>query len=231
MALFSMTTDEKKAAVERLIESSSPTRSFFLVLTLSAIIAASGILLNSAPIVIGGMLVSPLLSPILAISLGITVADPQLIMRSLLVLLKSMVFTIVIALLIALFTVDRELNAEILSRSAPDLAYFVVALASGIAATFTISKEGFSEQLVGVAVAIALLPPLAVFGIAISFFDWSIAAGSILLFLVNLTGILLGSLIIFSLFRFYPAKTAVVKELKEEEKTLEEEKEVISDKE
>lgn len=224
LELFKMTPEQKKIAIKKLIESSSPTQGFFLVLILSTIIVTVGILLNSVGIVIGGMLVTPMLSPILAISLGIVMADYKMIKRSFMVLFKSIGWVIVISVVIALFVIDKQLNYEIISRTKPDLLYFIIALASGIAASFAISKQEFSERMVGVAVAIALLPPLAVIGIGISFWKFSIVAGSIGLFLANLAGILLGSLIVFSLLRFYPEKQKVHEELKQEEKVLEEEK-------
>ena len=220
--LLKITPEQKKQTVEKLIESSSPTQAFFLILVLSAVISTFGLLLNSPAIVIGGMLVSPLLSPILAISMGIVMADAKLIFRSIKVLLIAMVYVVVISLIFAFFMVNKAPNNEIISRIHPNLIYFGVALASGIAAAFAFSKEEFSEHLVGVAVAIALLPPLSVIGIGVAFWDLAILSGSISLFLINLLGILLGSLIIFSLLRFYPEKKVAHKELKKEEKVLEE---------
>ncbi|HDQ22596.1 MAG TPA: TIGR00341 family protein [Candidatus Uhrbacteria bacterium] len=223
-SLFKINVEEKKKSIEKLIAASSPTQAFFLVLILSVIIATFGILLDNVAIVIGGMVVSPLLSPILAISLGIVLADSKLIYRSSKVLLLAMAWTIGLAFLLVVFVNGKEMNNEILSRIEPNLAYFGVALASGIAAAFAVAKEEFSERMIGVAVAIALLPPLAVIGIGIAFLNWAIVAGSSILFLSNLLGILLGSLIVFSLLGFYPVKKVAEKELKEEEKVLEKEK-------
>ena len=223
-SLFKINVEEKKKSIEKLIAASSPTRVFFLTLILSVVITAFGILLDNVAVVIGGMVVSPLLSPILAISLGIVLCDAKLIYRSNKVLLIAMLWTIFISFLLTLFMTNKELNNEILSRAEPSLLYFGVALASGIAAALAMSKEEFSERIVGVAVAIALLPPLAVIGIGAAFLNWAIVAGSAVLFLINLLGILLGSLIIFSLLGFYPVKKVAEKELKEEEKVLEKEK-------
>jgi len=218
LELFKISGEQKKKTIENLIESSSPTQAFFLVLILSAFITTLGILMNNAAIVIGGMLVSPLLSPILAISMGITMADNKLIFRSLRVLVLAIIFVVLVSMVIAVFIIDKQLNEEILSRIFSNLMYFAVALASGIAAAFAMSKDELSERIVGVAVAIALLPPLCVMGIGIAFWDLSILAGALGLFLANLFGILLGSLIVFSLFRFYPVKKVAEAELKEEEK-------------
>lgn len=220
--LFKITPEQKKKTIERLIESSSPTHSFFLILILSAVITTFGIVLNNVAIVIGGMLVSPLLSPILAISMGIVMADQKLILRSFRVLVLALIYVIVVSFIFSVFIINKELNNEILSRVHPNLIYFGVALASGIAAAFALAKEEFSERMVGVAVAIALLPPLSVMGIGIAYWNLSVVSGSLALFLLNLFGILSGSLIIFSLLRFYPEKKVAQQELKEEEKEFEE---------
>ena len=218
--LFKIKAEQKKKTIESLIESSSPTQAFFLVLVLAGIITTFGIMLNNVAVVIGGMLVSPLLAPILAITMGIVVSDYKLIARSFKVLAKAILWVVIVSLLIAIFFINKEVNQEIISRTKPDLVYFAIALASGVAASFAMSKEEFSERMVGVAVAIALLPPLSVLGIGIAFLKWQIISGALVLFLANLAGILLGSLIVFSLLRFYPEKKKVVEELKEEEKVL-----------
>ena len=219
--LFKISPEQKKKTIEKLIESSSPTQGFFLVLILSAIITTFGIVLNNIVIVIGGMLVSPLLSPILAISMGIAMADNKLIFRSFKVLGIAMAYIIVISLIFALFVINKEINEEIISRAHPNLIFFGVAFASGIAAAFSLAKEELSERIVGVAVAIALLPPLSVMGIGIAYLNMPILSGSLALFLLNLLGILLGSLIVFSLLRFYPEKKVAEAELKAEEKEFE----------
>ncbi len=219
--LFKIKPEQKKKTIEKLIESSSPTYAFFLILVLSAGITTFGIVLDNTAIVIGGMLVSPLLSPILAISMGIVMADSKLIFRSLKILLFAIIYVVVISLVFAFFVVNKELNQEILSRAHPNLIYFGVAFASGIAAAFALAKEEFSERMVGVAVAIALLPPLSVIGIGIAYLNLEILSGALALFLLNLFGVLLGSLIIFSLLKFYPVKNVAHKELKEEEQEFE----------
>ncbi|MBD3359678.1 MAG: TIGR00341 family protein [Candidatus Buchananbacteria bacterium] len=222
--LLKLTSKQKRDTIEKLIESSSPTHAFFLILIVSAIITTFGILMNNVAIVIGGMIVTPLLSPILAISMGISMANPKLIARSLKVLGASILFVVAISVVISFFVINKELNDEIIARMFSNYMYFGVAVASGIAAAFTTSKDEFSERMVGVAVAIALLPPLVVIGIGISFWNLHVLSGSLELFLANLLGVLLGSLIVFSLLGFYPEKKAVQKELKEEAKELAEAK-------
>jgi len=217
LELFTVSNGQKEKTIEALIESSSPTRSFFLLLIVSIIIVTSGIIINNQAVVIGGMLVSPLLSPVLAVGMGIVMGDQKMIWRSLRVLFKAGLYVVVISLIISWAVSEKDINPEILSRTEPSLIYFYVAVASGVAAAYAAVKEEFSERIVGVAVAIAVLPPLAVTGIGISFWSGDIVISSLGLFLANLVGIILACLVVFSLFRFYPLKHEAEKQLKVEE--------------
>ncbi len=203
-----------------IVKASSPVPTYFLLLVLSIVIVTIGLVLDNAAVVIGGMLVSPLLSPILSLGMGVVISDMKLIYRSGYVLLKSLAIVVAISIFIAWIS-DFELNAEITSRVNPSLSYFYVAIASGVAAAFSYIKEEFEERLVGVAVAIALLPPLSVTGIGIALLNPEIVFGSLELFAANLIGIVLATVIVFSLFGFYTVKGAVAKELKVEKKELE----------
>lgn len=226
IGLFSIKDSQKKTAVKYIIDSSSPTRAFFFILTLSVIIVTYGLLMNNPSVVIGGMLVSPMLSPIISVALGFVLGDFKLLYRSMYVVGKTALFSVGIAFLIATFFINKEINPEITSRFVVDFNFFFVAVASGIAASYAIIKEEAAERVIGVAIAVALLPPISVTGIGIAFWDWSVINGSLMLFIVNLAGVILGSLLIFSLFRLYPTKQIAEKELAQEEKILEQEKKI-----
>lgn len=222
--LFKLSQQQKNNVISKIIDESAPTAPFLLVLIISIIITTYGLLLDNVAIVIGGMLVSPLLSPLISISLGVVIGDYKCIYRSVKILLKAIAFVVGISLLISLTIINKEMTYEIASRAEPNLLYFYVAIASGIAAAFSYTREEFSERVTGVAVAIAVLPPLAVLGIGISMLNWPVVFGALSLFLVNFFGIVLASVVVFSLYRMYPAKQQVEKELKEEEKEMEENK-------
>ncbi len=219
IALLHTTEAQKKNTVTKIVEASSPVPTYFLLLILSTVIVTIGLALNNTAIVIGGMLVSPLLSPLLSFAMGIVIADKKLLYRSAYVMIKSIFFVISIALLVSLLS-EFEVNNEIISRTQPSLLYFYVAVASGIAAAYSYIREEFEERVVGVAVAIALIPPLAVTGMGIAMLDLAVVFGSLELFIANLFGIVLSAVVVFSLFRFYTVERKVQDELKKEEKEI-----------
>ncbi|OHA06156.1 MAG: TIGR00341 family protein [Candidatus Sungbacteria bacterium RIFCSPLOWO2_01_FULL_47_10] len=225
-AAFELTAEERGKTITRLIESSYPGSLFFIMLVVSAIIAAIGLILNNASIVIGSMLVAPFLSPVLSLSMGIVLADFELIKRSIVIISKATGISIFVAAIFAMFIfVPRGYNSEILSRALPSLPYLYIAIAAGVAAAFSVAKPYIAEFIVGVAVSVALLPPLAVSGIGISEFDAIVALGAFQLYVVNLIGIIFAGVVIFSLMGFYPVRKQAEKAIKVEEEKLEHEKE------
>jgi uncharacterized membrane protein len=120
-----------------------------------------------------------------------------------------------------------QINNEILSRTETPMVSLFVALASGLAAAFAWARPKLSASLPGVAVATALLPPLAVAGIGIAFFQKTMIFGGLQLFSANLLIIILASSMVFSLFGFFTARKEEEKKLKEEIKEIKEEKKEI----
>lgn len=216
-----LTKTQKIACVDRLFEESAPKMEFFLLLILSAGIVSLGLLLNNSPIVIGGMLIAPLLFPILTFSMGIVVSDIKLIKRSTMMIWWAMVSVIAISFAISVLTLGKELNPEIMSRAHANLAYFLIAMFSGVAVAYSLARPSVSEVLPGVAVTVALLPPLATIGIAISFCQWSVAVGALGLFALNLLGIIFAALVVFSVLNFYEVKQRLETKIKAEEKVAE----------
>jgi uncharacterized hydrophobic protein (TIGR00271 family) len=233
IALLHATEETKRNTVEVIVKESSPVPVYYLLLILSIIIVTLGLIINSEAIIIGGMVVSPLLSPILALGMGFVINDIRLLYRSSLVLLKSLAYVVGISIFVTLLS-EFEPASQIISRTQPSLVYFYIAVASGVAAAFAYIKEEVQARIVGVAVAIALLPPLAVTGIGIALLDLKIVTGSLELFFVNFLGIVLACVIVFSLFGFYTTRKKAEQELQEEsaqiqeyEKEKEEKKEEI----
>ncbi|PIR47357.1 TIGR00341 family protein [Candidatus Uhrbacteria bacterium CG10_big_fil_rev_8_21_14_0_10_50_16] len=210
------TPEEKKDAVLRLIEDSSPTGGFYLMLLCATVIVAVGLMIGNASIVIGGMLVSPLLAPLLSLALGMAMGDKQVMLRSIWIVLLTSVFVFVVSWLMSLFMHFESVNIEIVSRIEPSLAYLVVALFAGIAGSFSYIKPNMNVILPGVAIAIAVLPPLAVSALGLSLGDTDILFGALSLFLVNMVGIVLASLMVFATFGFYPLRRRAEMEIKKE---------------
>jgi len=225
LVLFhNLTNKDKSEAVERLIKGSTPSQDFFFMIMLSILTATFGLLLNSAAIIIGSMLIAPMLYPVLSLSLGIIMSDSTLIARAFYTTLKALVFGVAAAFLASLLFNSQlnEITPEILSRTQPTLPYLIVAIISGFAGSFALVKPKLSETLPGIAISVALIPPIAVTGIGMAKFNWEVISGSFLLFLVNATGIIFASLITFSMMNFYVKrgqahKTAVTEDHKQKE--------------
>lgn len=222
-----LTEKDKSSAVERLISGSTPSQDFFLMVILAILMASFGLLLDNVTVIIGSMLIAPILYPFLGLSLGIIMSDFNLISRSFYTLIKSAALGIVSAVLVTLLftTVTGNIESEILTQSKPSIVYAVIAIIAGFAASFALVKPQLSETLPGIAISVALIPPLAAIGIGIAKLEWVTASGSLLLFLTNAAGITFGSMVVFSLMNFYVKRNIAEQSIKKEEKKMEKEKE------
>ncbi len=193
---------DNKARIYRTIcQLSQPTLSFYILVVLSTIIASFGLLVGSTAVVIGAMLVAPLMGPIFGISLGISNGDKRLIKTSVFSEIIGIITAVAIALLIGLIPIRLGLSAEILSRTQPTIYDIIIALFSGFAGAYALVDEKISSALPGVAIATALVPPLASCGICLSLQQWNLAGGAFLLFFVNLIAIELAAAIVYWLYR------------------------------
>ena len=164
-------------------------------------IAMLGLLQNSAAVIIGAMLISPLMGPIVELGMGLATFD----LRSIRDALKSLGVGVFLALLVAAsivyFSPLQEATPEILARTEPTLFDLLIAIFSGLAGAYaTVTRKG--ETIVGVAIATALMPPLAVVGYGIAVMNWSIAGGAAFLFMTNLLAIALSVTIVARWYGF-----------------------------
>ena len=181
---------------------SVPSFSFHFMLGLSAIIATLGLLANSVAIIIGAMIIAPLMGPIVGMAYSTAMGNRKLLRRSSLTVLKGIVLTVVISWLTASIMGLKTVDTEILSRTNPTLIDFGIAMAAGMAGAFANTRRSISSALPGVAIAVALVPPLSVVGIGLALGESDIATGSLLLFLTNLTCIVFFGGLVF-LFQSY----------------------------
>jgi APA family basic amino acid/polyamine antiporter len=177
---------------------------FFVMITLATTIATLGLLLNSAAVIIGGMLVAPLMSPMIAIALAIARGDIRLLRDAAESTVKGIFLAVVVALFLASILPLGQPTAEILARTTPNLLDLMVALASGAAGAYAVSRKDVSAALPGVAIAAALVPPLGVVGVGLAARRFAVAGGGMLLFVTNLIGIALAGAVIFLLLGFRP---------------------------
>ncbi|MEA1925943.1 MAG: TIGR00341 family protein [Patescibacteria group bacterium] len=222
--LFSdITEQERRDAIEKIIESSSPRKSYFMMMTVSAILCTLGIIGDNAAVIIGGMIIAPMLSPILSVAMGIGMADFKLIYRSLRVIFTSVAYVIVFSFATA-FLLDRvehdQMNKEMILRVGVSLESLLVALVAGMAASLSVIRTELHKYLAGTAIAVALIPPLSMSAIGLRMFDLEIFYQSFMQFFFSLCGIILSSLLVFALSRFYISRQKATQELQEEEKML-----------
>ena len=175
---------------------------FWSVLLLSGAIATFGLTLNSTAVVIGAMLVAPLLGPLLGLSMALAVGDGRLALQTALTILLGAVGVVALAAVMTSLLPFQVITDEIAARTRPTALDLVIAVASGLAgAVVTASREKrLSASIPGVAIAVALIPPLGVAGFGIGAgLQWALVRGSLLLFGANLAGIVLSGLLVFLL--------------------------------
>lgn len=207
----------KYKTVDELFEQSQPSSVYYTLLIISVFIITCGLLLENAPIVIGGMLVTPLLTPILVIALSIIVAEGKAVRRPLILLLKSTLITIAVAFGLTIIFGIQAINHFFVNDLRTAILYFIIAASSGVAATFAWVRKEVSDILPGVSIAVSLVPPISLIGISLGTFEFDNARFYLTIFLLNLIGIIVGSMVIFSLLRFQKAGWELKRKVQEVE--------------
>ena len=197
-ALVPQLDREHRIALVDRIQSNSRWDFDFIALTcLSTLIAAMGLLQDSAAVVIGAMLVAPLMTPLLGAGLSLVQGNRILLKSALSSVLRGFLLAFAIGWLLGIgmrtFSPLTEPSPEMLARGSPGLLDLFVALISGIAAAYAIGRPNLLSALPGVAIAAALVPPIATSGLAAAFLDSRLAFGAALLFLTNIVAIILGT--------------------------------------
>jgi uncharacterized hydrophobic protein (TIGR00271 family) len=185
-------------------EGAEPKVDFFVMIALAAAIATFGLLQNSPAVIIGAMLVAPLMAAIFGLSLGVVRGDLRLLRRAGSATLRGALLAVAVGALLGFLVPETTPGSEILNRTAPTLLDLGVALASGAAGAYALSRKGVSAALPGVAIAAALVPPLATVGIGLALGEGSIAGGASLLFLTNLVAITAAGGLVFLWLGFRP---------------------------
>jgi uncharacterized hydrophobic protein (TIGR00271 family) len=175
---------------------------FAALMAFSVIIATLGVLQDSTAVVIGAMLIAPLMTPIMALAAAITLGWRRRAATAAVTIALAVAGAILLATAVALFAPvvgDALQSSQVTSRTSPTLLDLLVALTAGAAGAFAMSRPDVSDSLPGVAIAVALVPPLGVVGVTLAGGDWSGAAGSFLLFLTNFVSIVIAGSIVFIL--------------------------------
>lgn len=182
------------------------TPSYLVLLVFSAIIATLGLLIDSTAVVIGAMLIAPLFWPILGLTLSLTTTKGKLITRSILSLSLSIFLVVFLSFLVSKTSPITEVTDQILSRTQPTLLDLLIALASSVVGVLAVYNPKISSSTTGVAISIAILPPLSVLGIGLANLSPEIIIGSSLLFGANLSAMMFAGIVTLYFLHFNPRR-------------------------
>ncbi len=197
-------------------DASQKRSAFWVLLALAAIIASAGVFSDSTATVIGAMIVAPLMTPILGTALALVLARKGAMIRSLAYVVGGAL--LVIAVGFAFGSIDpvglvSETNTQVIGRTNPSLIDLIAALATGTVGAFALVRADVSATLPGVAIAISLVPPLAVVGLLLEAGRFAEASGAFLLFGTNVTAIIATGTVVLLLYRVRDVAQATGAEL------------------
>ena len=178
---------------------------YLVLMVLSTMLAAAGLYLNSASVIIGAMLLAPLMAPIVSLAMGLLRGEEKMIKNSLAKILIGVLIALMASSIITLIFPHRLVTEEMQARLNPTLIDLAVAIISGIAAAYSKSFKEIIQSLAGVAIAVALVPPLTVAGTGIGWGDLHFFLQAFLLFSTNLIGITIAAALTFRILGFSPA--------------------------
>ncbi len=176
----------------------------------SALLASIGLDTNSTAVIIGAMLISPLMSPILGVGYSIGVHDREIFLRAIRNLAYATFFSLLTAFIYFLITPLGQPTSEILARTQPTLLDIGIAFFGGVAGIVSLSRKETTIALPGVAIATALMPPICVAGFGLATGRWEIFGGAFYLFFINSAFIATSTYLIVRLLKF-PIKDYVEK--------------------
>ena len=205
--------ENKQKAIAELLENTVPDRDFYLLVIGAIILATCGILIDSIPVLIASMIVAPLTYPILSLALSIPAGDGRLLGRSVSMLVISMLLAVVVGGLFSLFVKSYfEVAERVLISFFPNIFFdLAIAVVSGVIAAYGLIRTKVGEAITGIGIAVSLMPPLVATGIGLfdpnPMHDLAARAGSI--FLLNVAGILAGSMLVFLVFGLYKERRVI----------------------
>ncbi len=196
-------TETREGLYQEISKNCKLDSNFIIFVLLSTVVAAIGLVENNIAVIIGAMVIAPLLGPILAFCLGTSLGDLELVKKSVKTLLAGVAIAVVFSSTIGFFYKFEVPSSELLARTIVGLDAAILALASGAAAALSLTT-GISSVLVGVMVAVALLPPASAVGIFLGQGNLELSFGALMLLLVNVVCLNLSSKLVFYLKGIHP---------------------------
>ncbi|MCL1472172.1 DUF389 domain-containing protein [Argonema antarcticum] len=191
-----------------LLEESNLDINYLVLILGSCVIATLGLLSNSVAVIIGAMIVAPLMLPIRGLAFGALEGHVVLVRKGLSAIAVGTFLAIVLAVLLGSLVRLPEFGSEVIARSKPTLLDLGIAVAAGGISGFAKIQPKVSATLAGTAIAVALMPPICVIGLALSQGNWSLSLGATLLYLTNLLGITLSCMLTFLIAGYTPLHRA-----------------------
>lgn len=192
---------DQSEVIERRREDGKLSEHFLFMTAMSGGIAILGLLLSSPAVVIGAMLLSPLMGPIMALGFALAIGDWVWLKQSLRTLMIGSVMAVLLCAVLVFLSPIQSITSEIAARTRPNLFDLFVALFSALAGAYAMIR-GREGAIVGVAIATALMPPLAVVGFGLATFNWTVFSGALLLFVTNFLTIALTAFGLAKLYGF-----------------------------
>lgn len=214
-AIFTLSKEERNNFFKELIDSSSLRSEFYFLLIVSIFITMAGLLKNSVILIIGGMLVAPLLSPILSISLAIVIRNGRVAWRAIRIFLITTILALFVSTLIGSLFSFKTSEMEMIEKIGVNGFDLFIAALAGAAASLTWAKKNLSNNLAGVAITVTLLPPLVLAGIGLAALDYYIFIDAFKTYILNVGGIIVGSWTIFIILKFQEARKKVIANINE----------------
>ena len=195
-----ITPERARLVVQEISDASEPGLRFYILVIVSTMIAGFGLTMNSTAVIIGAMLVAPLMTPIFGIALALIRGDARLLGRASQAEIAGVAAAIGMGFILGIIYPSLEPTPEMISRTQPQLFDLMVAIFSGFAGAYALVDEKISPALPGVAIATAIVPPLANTGLCFAVGAYAGGVGSFLLFFSNFLSILLVASIVFWFF-------------------------------
>jgi len=195
----------RESVIKNIYDDVEISAGYFLFLSLANLIALCGLIINSAPVIIGAMLISPLMEPILSVGFAFLTGNRTIWRMAVKKIILSLVVTLAVAAFATWISPLQETTSEILSRTRPNLYDLIIAMLAGIAGAVAIcTKKNFLTIIPGVAIATAVIPPLSVAGFGIGTGSLPIFLGGFFLFFTNFVAIIFATCAVLFYFGFTP---------------------------
>ena len=182
---------------ESLVTDSKLDQNYVILILSSCLIATFGLLINSAAVIIGAMIVAPLMLPLRGFSFATLEGDAKLLRSSAEAIAFGTIIAVSCSLVIGLVIGIPQFGSEIWSRTQPNLIDLLIAIVAGGISGYAKIRPEMSDAIPGTAIAVALMPPLCVIGLTLSQGQWEAAFGASLLYLTNLIGINLACIVVY----------------------------------